>query len=314
MADNEVQTKFGAQIDGLVAGVNTVKEQVESLTGPIEAANAAFASLGEAAVAGLALDKIYDYQKELASLGEEIERTASLTGLSTDQVQQFQFAVKMTGGDAESAGASLLLLERNIAEAQSGSGRAYQAFINLGVSLDDLKTKSPNDILAIMAQRFSETGEDAQQAAIKIDYMRTVAGRAGTNLIPLLNQGPEGLKKLNDVLDSTNSKLAPDMVEALAEAKRASLEADASWHGLYQTIGSTEFFAGVNRDLRDIAQEATAVAKAIQEANREFDNLITGAEDRTATAAQEFDASANKFKAAMASSGGSKSPMDRPRQ
>src|ERR1700721_1462712 len=148
MAD-DVEVRFGAQIDGLVAGINDAKASLESMTGPISGIVDAFQGLGEAAVAGFAIDKVYDYQKQLSELGEQIERTASLSGLSTDQVQQFQFAVKMTGGDAETAGASLLLLERNIAGVQSGSGRAYQAFINLGVSLNDLKTKSPNDILQI---------------------------------------------------------------------------------------------------------------------------------------------------------------------
>ena len=308
----DVQVKFGAQIDGLVAGINDAKESLESITAPISGITDAFQGLGEAAVAGLAIDKVYDYQKELASLGEEIERTASLTGLSTDEVQQFQFAVKMTGGDAETAASSLLLLERNIAEAQSGSGRAYQAFVNLGVSLNDLKSKSPNEILQQMAERFSETGDNAQQAAIKIDYMRTVAGRAGTNLIPLLNQGPEGLQKLNDVLDSTNAKLSPGMVEALAEAKRTSIEANEAWRGFYQTIGSTGFFDAVNKDMIDLAHAATEVASAVKAADKAFDDFISDQSDRIPTEAEKFTAAANELRAAMASHGGKAQPYGPP--
>ena len=133
--------------------------------------------------------------------------------------------------------------------------------------------------------------------------MRTVAGRAGTNLIPLLNQGPEGLQKLNDVLDSTNSKLSPGMVEALAEAKRTSVEADAAWKGFYQTIGSTGFFDAVNHDLIDLAHAATNVANAIKHADKAFSDFITDSSDRVPTAAENFTAAANQFKMAMAGGG-----------
>jgi hypothetical protein len=234
--DPDVNVKFSAQIGELKSGIEEAKRSLQSITEPISGIMDSFKGLGEALIAALAVEKVAEFMDKFAEMGEQIERTSKLTGLSTDEVQRFQFAVKMTGGDAESAGTSLLLLERNMAQAQNGSGRAYEAFKNMGVTLEDLKTKSPNDILLIMANRFQAAGEGAQQAAIKIDYMRTVAGRAGTSLIPVLNEGAAGLKELNDQLDETGAKMSREEVNDADELTHSIKLLSASWQGLKNTI------------------------------------------------------------------------------
>jgi hypothetical protein len=298
VADDSVQVKFGAQIEGLLAGVNSAKDAISSITEPIGGIIDAFQGLSEAAVAGLAVDKVYDFEKGLAELGEQIERTSKMTGLSTDEVQEFGFAVRMTGGDSDSAAQSLLRFETNLGKAQSGSGPAAEAYKQLGISLQnaDGTFKTISQILPEVADKFSQTAD----GATKVEYATAIGSRGFAQLIPLLDQGSAGLEKLNEKLAATNSKLSPEQVDALSASARAAKETHDAWDGFYKTIGSTAFFDKVNADMKDLAEAATQVAKAVQQANKAFDDFITGSEERIPTEAEKFTAAANQFKSAMA--------------
>jgi len=153
VADSDVSVRFGANIEGVIAGVNDVKAQIESLAGSAASIRSTFAGVGTAIAELFAIDQIAGYADRMSDLGEQAIRVSSMLGMSVEEVQKLGFAAKMTGGDADGMAMGLMRLERNMAEAQSGSGKAYEAFQNLGISLNDLKTKSPYQILGMIADK-----------------------------------------------------------------------------------------------------------------------------------------------------------------
>src|SRR5580704_6571685 len=147
----------------------------------------AFKGLGEAAVAALAVDRVIEFSEKYADLGEQIERTSLILGISTDQVQQLGFAIRMGGGDAETATLTMGIFEKNIAEAASGSGTAATAFENMGIAVKDAdgNTRSSIDILKDMADVLSKVSD----ANIRAEYGRALLGRGYQNLLPVLLEG-----------------------------------------------------------------------------------------------------------------------------
>lgn len=234
MSDDSVQVKFGAQIEGLIAGVNQAKEAIAGIIEPISGVMSAFKGLAEVAGVAFAVDKLAEFENKYAELGEQIERTSKITGISTDQVQEFKLAIQLAGGDAETAAQTLKILEKNIGDAQSGSGKAYEAFTNLGITLNDLKTKSPIDILAQMKTRMDEAGNSAGQAAIKVEYMRAVAGRAGADFLAL----DGSLDKVKKIAEETGYVMSPQMVNQAKELADSTHTLSAAWTGLSNTIAS----------------------------------------------------------------------------
>lgn len=232
MADTDVQVQFTAATDDLVSGVSNVKDQIDDLGKTTDDLGSHFENLkelAEAAIAALAVDKLAEFATRMADLGEQIERTSQMTGLSTEQVQQFQYAITQSGGEA--AGAALLIerLERNMLQASSGTGAAAEAFKTLGINVTDAtgQIRPVQDVLGELADKFSQ----AENGATKTYYAMTLMGRGGAQLIPVLNQGREGLQELNRQFDQTNAKLAPEMLEALETNAKAFHNLDTAWQG-----------------------------------------------------------------------------------
>jgi hypothetical protein len=300
---DDVQVKFGAQLDGLVAGINEAKSQLESVTAPISGIKDAFSGLAEVAGAAFAVDKIIEFSEHYAELGEQIERTSQILGISTDQVQELGFAIRMGGGDAETATLTIGILEKNIAEAASGSGTAATAFENMGIAVKgaDGNTRSAVDILKDMADVLSKVSD----ANIRAEYGRALLGRGYQNLLPVLLEGREGFDKLNAILDQTNSKLSNDQVKALDESAKKTKELSASWDGLVIELGADTAWTGAKQDAIDLTQSMTSLAKAIGEATHELGEFLGLADQKAEpTALGEFNAEAAKFRLAIAKQNG----------
>ena len=65
MSDDDVSLKFGASLEGLQAGIEEAKEQVESLSGPISEIVSSFGELGEALATAFAVEKIAEFAEEM---------------------------------------------------------------------------------------------------------------------------------------------------------------------------------------------------------------------------------------------------------
>jgi TP901 family phage tail tape measure protein len=233
---DDVQVKFGAQLDGLVAGINDAKTQLQSITAPIAGIKDAFSGLAEAAVAGLGIDKLGEAESKYGELGEQIQRTALILGESTDQVQEMSFAIRMGGGDAETASMTMGIFEKNIAQAASGTGTAATAFENMGIAIKDANgnTRSAIDILKDMAGVLSTVSD----ANIRAEYGRALMGRGYQNLLPVLLQGKEGFDKLNAILNETGAKMSPEMVAKADELAQHTKILGSAWDGFAHTIES----------------------------------------------------------------------------
>ena len=72
-----------------------------------------------------------------AEYADNVNTIAAQTGLSTAQIQQFQYQADMVDVSLETVTGSMAKLTRNMATAQGGSGAAAEAFAALGISITD---------------------------------------------------------------------------------------------------------------------------------------------------------------------------------
>jgi len=234
VANEDVQVRFGAQIDGLIAGINDAKSQLQSITDPISGIKDAFSGLAEVAGAAFAVDKLVEFETRYADLGEQIERTAKILGESTDNIQLFSIAMKMAGGDADSAGMTLNILQKNIGDAISKAGPARTAFDNMGFSLQHLKDTDIVTLLFEIKQRMDEAGTSAEQSALKQEYLRTVAGRQAAQFLAL-GLSFEQVKK---IAAETGVVMSPGMTAQAKSLADSTHELSLAWTGLSDTIAS----------------------------------------------------------------------------
>jgi hypothetical protein len=212
--DSDVEIKIGASTDGLDAGTDKVKsnfqemgEEAEGLKDNLEGLAATFAEV-------FAVEKLEEFADRISDIGEQIDRMTHMTGMSSDQVQNFQNVITALGGDAQTAGMSLIRMERNVSDAAAGIGDSAQAFQRLGVSMDALKRGDINEILGQMADKMVSTADGAN----KTGAMLEAAGRGAASLLPALDMGREGFEQLEQAINQTGVRLSPELVERFSES------------------------------------------------------------------------------------------------
>jgi len=173
-----------------------------------------FGSLQAVIAEAFVFHEIVEFTEHFAELGEQVERTAAITGQSADDIQVLMHALRMTGGSAESAGGTIFKLENNIQKAVDTAGPARQAFEDLGVSMEQLKHDSPQEILEQLAEGYKDTTDKARANA---DIL-AAGGRGMRELIPVLSKGKEGFHEFGAQLDETNSKMSEEMVQSFAKS------------------------------------------------------------------------------------------------
>jgi hypothetical protein len=235
MADDNIQVQFGAQTGDLDSGVDHAKDKIAEISDPVDSIIDKFGEIAAAIAAAFTVDKIAEFIKGTAEAAEQIERLQDITGLTTDTIQTMQYAMQLTGGNAEQAGMMMSRLERNIYNAAAGAGPAYDAFSKLHVSLDLLQHGTPDQILFAMADGFKAIPDAAERAQIAI----TLMGRAGANMLEIFLGGKEKLEELSKQFDETGDKMSPDMTKKFAEVDKDIVNLEDSIQGLGRQLEFT---------------------------------------------------------------------------
>ncbi|KOR22820.1 phage tail tape measure protein [Burkholderia cenocepacia] len=166
-------------------------------------------------VVTMAIHTTYEAAKAMGEYGDEVEKVARRTGMSTDSIQQWMFAAKATGIDAKETVKSISDLGEAQNKAVHGNKDAAAAFAAIGISLADLKKSSPSDLLPRVAEAFHQSADGAAKAAIANE----IFGASGENLIPLLDRGAEGLHELGVAARDAGAVIGNDTVRQMAAFK-----------------------------------------------------------------------------------------------
>lgn len=150
--------------------------------------------------------------KETIDAMDQMNAAAQKTGITVEMLSQLGYAAKMSNVETEAFTQSMVKFNRTIAEAQSGTGDAAEAFKALGISQKDLRSMNPSDLLLQTADGFAKYADGANKTALAV----ALFGRSGADLIPLLNEGSAGINAMREEADklgatmSTSAAVAAD--------------------------------------------------------------------------------------------------------
>ena len=215
MADEDVSVRFGAAVEGLVNGVDEVKEKIESVTGPIGEVMSAFKELGEVIIAALAVEKIVEMISEMAELGEQIERTSAMLGASVKDTQELGLAAKLTGGTAEGMATSMERFQVSLARAQNSTSQQARALAVFNLNARDLIRLPLKEQMEAFAEAVSKFADSPTKTAAI-----AAINRGFVQMIPLLDQGAAGMEKLFKSGEDVGAILSNETVEGLSSVEK----------------------------------------------------------------------------------------------
>ena len=167
-----------------------------------------------------------------ASAVAAIDDLSKRTGVSSTALQAYQFAADQSGVSIETFGKSLQKLTINLGEAQTGNGAAIKAFTDLGLSVQELSTLSPQVAFEKIAASIAALPNPAQQAAAAVSLF----GKSGVDLVPVFQEGAGFLEKMREEAERLGTVLSEDQVGALAGLDDSIAKVSASFKGLTSRV------------------------------------------------------------------------------
>lgn len=180
------------------------------------------ATIGMAAVGAMAL-----LTKSSIDYADQLDETSKKVGVSVEELSALQYAAKLSGVSFEQLQTGLKKLSVAMTESQDPASEMANAFNTLGIKTTDVggKLKPTDKVLAEIAERFKNAPDGIGKTAIAMQ----IFGKSGADLIPMLNEGKEGLAKLKKeaeklgvVIDSETAKAAGDFNDSLDKLAFAS--------------------------------------------------------------------------------------------
>lgn len=251
MAD-EVAVIFSAQIGQLIEGVSQVKEAILSIDETVAGVRESLMGFGEAFLAAFAVEKIDEFFSHFAELATQTQRNAALLGVPTEQIAGLDAAARDSGISLDVLVQSMARLGASLANADAGSLKARAGLQALGISVKEFQALDPQAQLAELAEKFSGLKDGIDKDAIAMAVM----GRAGAQMIPLLNEGADSLKDFQAMAERTGSTMSKEVVAGLTATDKQLLELSLSFRGLGLTIVATfkPAFDGIVKVLTDVVQ------------------------------------------------------------
>lgn len=201
-------------------------------------------------------------------LGNEIADGAARLGVSVEAYQSLGFAAKFSATDVETLEAGLKTMQKGLADAAGGSEGANKELHALGLTVDDLAGKSPDEQFRIIADRIAKIPDPGMRAAAAMN----IFGKAGQKLVPLLSQGRAGIEALETKAHSLGVVMSQ---EAVSKSEAFADELDT----MYTVVkyAAAELGSSLVPSVTELAKGVTQAAAAASTWVKENNELVATA-------------------------------------
>lgn len=157
--------------------------KVELLKAGVELAAKAF---------GAMIDYIGDAIRASAEYADNILTLSTVTGLSTDALQEYQYMAELMDVSLDTITGSLSKLTKSMYSAKDGTGTAAEYFKALGVSVTDSngQLRDSNEVFDEVITALGQVGNDTERDAIAMGLF----GKSAQELNPMIMTGAEGME------------------------------------------------------------------------------------------------------------------------
>lgn len=231
--------------------------------------------VGGAIVSGLkeVTEKIWDVAQAGAAYADDILTMSTVTGLSTDALQEYQYMADLVDVSVETITGSITKLTRNMLQAKDGTGEQAEAFAALGIQITNADGSLRDaqevwdEVITALGQMSNETERDA--------YAMVLMGKSAQDLNPLIEAGADKINALRQEAHEAGAVLDEDMLATLGEMQdafdRLSQQTDAFERILAGTLAPT--ITDIVNAIVGAVQQMGNFIQRVQEAKQAIDEL-----------------------------------------
>lgn len=209
--------KFGDEVQDSGKQADDAGGRFEKLGGVLKgvgaAMGAAFVAVGAAAVG--AAKSLTDMTVGASEYADNILTMSSVTGMSTDSLQAYQYAAELVDTSLETLTGSMAKNVRSMSSAQSGTGKMADAYKALGVSVTD-SSGNLRDSETVYWEAIDALGNVSNETERDALAMQ-LFGKSAQELNPLIEQGSAGIAALTDEAKRMGAVMSTESLEALGK-------------------------------------------------------------------------------------------------
>jgi len=198
--DVRITTRLSG-VTGVLRGFGSIASRVRTLTTIF----GVFGSALGGVTFGALTKGMIDHADAMGKLSQKV-------GVAVEDLTGLQVAASLSGVSMQEMANSLRFFSRAMDESQQGVAEYKEQFDRLKISVadGDGTLRGSVDVMAEVADRFAEMGDGATKTSLAVQLF----GRAGSSLIPLLNQGGEALRAYRKEAEDTGQVLSEATTKA----------------------------------------------------------------------------------------------------
>lgn len=223
MSKPDVRVSISADATGVQKGVAVAQGALGKLQkqmGELEALSARSMSFSGLAGIGLsstaAAAALLTVTRAAADYGDKLDNLSQRTGIAVEDLARLQYAAQMSDTSMEALTKGVTNLSGLLVAAAGGAEESGKLFEKYGIAVRDAdgNVRSAYDVLLDLADVFAIMPDGTEKTALAVEFF---GKKLGVELIPLLNQGKDGLKALGDEAERLGLVLSGDQAKAAAE-------------------------------------------------------------------------------------------------
>lgn len=206
-------------------GATLAEKRTQQMQGRFASATTSVKGLGTALGVTLGADVLYRITSSAFEMASSLQEAASRAGVTVEVLQRLRLAAQDAGVSNEKLEASLVKLSRSVAQAETGSKSMVTAIEQLGLTVDDLAGKTPDQQFRLVAEAYS----NATDKGLALAASTVLMGRGFAALRPLAEGGAAALDEAS-AASQRNGEISTE------DAKKLDELAD-SWGRLKTRVG-----------------------------------------------------------------------------
>jgi hypothetical protein len=269
LKDNKnAMTDFGKEADqsiektnrfsGAVSGLGKGLANVGKVTA--KAAIAGIKAVGAASVA--AAVGAFKLAKDVGQTADALITLSDQTGVSTQQLQEWQYAMRFIDVDVNTMTGSMAKLVKSIDDASKGSKSSEEAFDKLGVAFRDNVTgelRSSQDVFMDTIDALGQIENETERDAMAMRMF----GKSAQELNPLIKAGTAELARLSEEAHKVGAVLSDEALKAAGKFDDMLETLGASSKGLVATLG-VSVLPGVTEVVNSVIGVVPKITEAIK--------------------------------------------------
>ena len=185
-----------------------------------------FSASGAAAVTvvGGLVGALASSTMDMSKTADDLLTLSTQTGLTTDQLQEFEYASELVDVSTDTLQGSLVKLTNNMQTAATGTGSAAEAFKTLKVKVADSQghLKNNYDVFLQTIDALGKMKNETERDALAMD----IFGRSATDLNPLIEAGSGRLEELAEQAHAVGYVVDNETLQSFGELDDAMQKLD----------------------------------------------------------------------------------------